>query len=409
MKLAFVDLLWNWPPRGGADIDLYHVAAALQARGHAVRVLAIEVAGVADQGAVDPAQVPFAVTRLAFTRANYGPDALVRRVDAALQDDAPDVVVVADGFHMKPHLLRGLARWPLVARYYAYEGVCISNLMHMRDGAPCPLALLETPDICRRCATASLAARLRTGAAEAWPTDYLAARAYAPDYARVAAEGLAACRAVIASNPQMAAQLAPHTPHVAVVPGGCDAARFEAAPPSTETPHVILLPGRAEDPLKGLPVLLAAGERLASHRDDFAVWATAPEDTPGPPWFQALGWQPRAAMPALYARAAVVAAPSTWEEPFGLIALEAMACGRPVVASDTAGLATIVRHESNGLLAPPGDAAALADALARLLDHGTWRAQLGATGRAQVAAHYTWEHVVATHHEPLYRRVAEGG
>jgi glycosyltransferase involved in cell wall biosynthesis len=61
--------------------------------------------------------------------------------------------------------------------------------------------------------------------------------------------------------------------------------------------------------------------------------------------------------------------------------VEAMAAGRPTVASDVGGVPDAVRHEETGLLVPPGDDAALAGALARVLADPAWAARLGERGR----------------------------
>jgi D-inositol-3-phosphate glycosyltransferase len=81
----------------------------------------------------------------------------------------------------------------------------------------------------------------------------------------------------------------------------------------------------------------------------------------------------------------VVAVPSR-REPLGLAAVEALACGTPVVAANVGGLREVVRDGENGLLIPPDDAVALAEALSRMLDEGL-RARLGAAGPASVADH----------------------
>jgi len=93
-------------------------------------------------------------------------------------------------------------------------------------------------------------------------------------------------------------------------------------------------------------------------------------------------------VPACLAAADIVALPSL-QEGLGVAALEAMAAGCPLVASRVGGLAEVVVHEETGLLAPPGDPAALATALARLASDPVLRARLGAAGRARVRAHYT--------------------
>ena len=80
--------------------------------------------------------------------------------------------------------------------------------------------------------------------------------------------------------------------------------------------------------------------------------------------------------------------PSHWEgSPSAL--LEAMALSRPIVTTTGGGIPEIVRHEREALLAPPGDAAALADSLGRLLREPDLGARLGRAARARVIERYT--------------------
>jgi glycosyltransferase involved in cell wall biosynthesis len=92
------------------------------------------------------------------------------------------------------------------------------------------------------------------------------------------------------------------------------------------------------------------------------------------------------------------------QEGLGVAALEAMARGRPVVASAVGGLAEIVIPERTGLLVPPDDAAALAAALDRLLADPGLARRLGAAGAARVAEHFLAEQMVSAY-EALYREI----
>ncbi len=83
-------------------------------------------------------------------------------------------------------------------------------------------------------------------------------------------------------------------------------------------------------------------------------------------------------------RAADVIVVPSRREPLGLAAIEALACGTPVIASAVGGLVEVVRDDENGILVPPADVGALAAALGRLLDPDL-RARLGAAGPASVA------------------------
>ena len=92
-------------------------------------------------------------------------------------------------------------------------------------------------------------------------------------------------------------------------------------------------------------------------------------------------------VPGLLAGADVVVMPSRYEE-LGTALVEAMAAGRPVVASRVGGIPELVRDGVDGLLVPPDDPAALAKAITRVLANPVLAAELGASGRARVAGHH---------------------
>lgn len=90
---------------------------------------------------------------------------------------------------------------------------------------------------------------------------------------------------------------------------------------------------------------------------------------------------------AAYAQADVVVFPVRWEEPWGLVPLEAMGLGRPVIATAGGGTAEFIRHEHNALVIPPDDPPALAAAVRRLADDADLRRSLIEGGRATAARH----------------------
>src|SRR5919202_502764 len=97
-------------------------------------------------------------------------------------------------------------------------------------------------------------------------------------------------------------------------------------------------------------------------------------------------------LPSYYAAANVCVVPSHYE-PFGLVAIEAMACRTPVVASKVGGLQFTVIPEVTGLLAPPQDEVAFADAIDRILSNPAWADQLGEIGQQRVEIAMSWESV----------------
>ncbi|BAZ24996.1 group 1 glycosyl transferase [Kalymmatonema gypsitolerans NIES-4073] len=99
-------------------------------------------------------------------------------------------------------------------------------------------------------------------------------------------------------------------------------------------------------------------------------------------------------LPYYYAAADVCVVPSHYE-PFGLVAIEAMASHTPVVASDVGGLQFTVVPEETGLLAPPQDVAAFSAAIDRILANPQWRNQLGQAARKRVETKFSWEGVAS--------------
>ena len=108
-------------------------------------------------------------------------------------------------------------------------------------------------------------------------------------------------------------------------------------------------------------------------------------------------------LPLYYTAADVCAIPSHYE-PFGLVAIEAMACGTPVVASDVGGLSFTVVPDETGLLVPPQNVEALAQAIKRVLTDELWARKLRRQAPIRVQQNFSWSGV-AVHLSDLYRRL----
>jgi glycosyltransferase involved in cell wall biosynthesis len=190
----------------------------------------------------------------------------------------------------------------------------------------------------------------------------------------------------------------------ALVPLFLDPMPEPSPPPSRPR---ILFSGRIVE-AKGLETLLRAAARL-----------DVPLDVAGDGWWLPpaqrladrlglsgrvafLGWLDAQDLGTVNDRATVVVMPSHWPEPFGLVGLEALARGRPVVASRTGGIPEWLHDGDVGLLVPPGDEAALARALAELLGDASRARALGARGSALVRSSFSADrYVVAV--DAVYR------
>jgi D-inositol-3-phosphate glycosyltransferase len=119
-----------------------------------------------------------------------------------------------------------------------------------------------------------------------------------------------------------------------------------------------------------------------------------------------LGKQAQDELPDYYAAAEVVVMPSLYES-FGMVALEAMACGTPVIASEVGGLAFLVRNGETGFHVPDRDPEALADRMCRILTDAALRASLGEKA-ALYARGYGWP-LIADRILEVYEAVLRGG
>jgi phosphatidylinositol alpha-mannosyltransferase len=201
----------------------------------------------------------------------------------------------------------------------------------------------------------------------------------------------------IAVSPAARRVVVEHLGHDAVlIPNGVAVAAFAGAKPLPDAPpgpKVVFL-GRIDEPRKGLAVLLAALPSLTRQVPDVQVLVAGPGDVDGPlpPNVHLLGLVREADKAAVYATGDTYCAPNTHGESFGIVLIEAMAAGTPVVASDLEAFRRVLDDGEAGVLVPVGDSEALADALAALLQDPERQRTLSAAGSRVVQA-YDWTHV----------------
>jgi starch synthase len=180
-------------------------------------------------------------------------------------------------------------------------------------------------------------------------------------------------------------------------------------------PPYVLFVGRITDQ-KGIFHLLDAARALPAGVQ-VVLCASAP-DTPeieerlrravaGQPnvkWINEM--VPVSVVAQLYSHAAVFCCPSVYE-PFGLINLEAMACETPVVASGVGGILEVVEDGTTGLLVPPAQPAALAQALTRVLGNPDLARDMGRAGRRRVEEKFSWASVAERTEQVYADAIAE--
>jgi glycosyltransferase involved in cell wall biosynthesis len=218
------------------------------------------------------------------------------------------------------------------------------------------------------------------------------------------------------------------TGKVSIAPCGVDLGLFSAEGPPAPKPrtHRILSVGRLV-PRKGVDLVIRALPQLAAAGyDDVELLIVGGGAEPGvlhaDPEVRRLlaiaqelgvaanvtlrGQVPRGDMPGLFRSAdAVVCTP--WYEPFGIVPLEAMASGVPVVAAAVGGLQDTVLDHGTGLHVPPRNPEAIAEALAVLLGNPGLRAEMGSAGQVRARTRYSWDRVAAETEKAYQLAVAE--
>lgn len=200
-----------------------------------------------------------------------------------------------------------------------------------------------------------------------------------------------------------------------IIPSGVDTAPFtEALPMPRFMDHKrnILFLGRLEK-RKGLPFLLEAFAEVKRQAPDTRLLIAGQDgglrsvceryvQTEELEDVVFLGRVPEEEKVRYFRTADIFCAPNTGAESLGIVLLEAMAAGAPIVASYIEGFADVLKHGKEGLLVPPRDSNALAGALLKLLASDTMREELGRNG-ARAAQKYAWpviaERVLAYYEE----------
>jgi len=205
-----------------------------------------------------------------------------------------------------------------------------------------------------------------------------------------------------------------------IIPNGIDLERFSDKTPPVEKYRDdklnILFVGRLEK-RKGFKYLLGAYERVKKEFPQCRLIVVSPHGSLCKKYEKLAakrnlkdvvfaGYVSFEDLPRYYNTADVFCSPATGWESFGVVLLEAMATGTPIVASDIPGYAGLISHGVEGLLVKPTDEKALASALLSLLQDKAMRDRMGENGKLK-AKDYSWE-VVAQKVMSYYQRLLEG-
>ncbi len=419
-RIAICDLLLCWPPDSGAFVDVVATATRL-AREAEVLLLVPRITqflqGVAtpmdlvlrrfsrffERGAIN-GELPIPYRHIPFTAVEFIPQIIGRRYRRALREFAPDVTLISNGWHLKPHLVLALAEFKPLLRIYAHEMLCIKvDGRFFRRGKICERDMhsgsgrdfLE----CVTCSAAFYAGYPGVRALQ----EHILSGAFFPGYVRTAQRGMATASAVIVYNEWTAKRVRRHNPNTVVIPAGVDTGRFKPtlAPPSSDNIAVVVT-GRVWQPHKGRNFLKRVASRMAVARPSVRFHVTGEHPSLVGSNIVQVPWRDQNDLPGLYQQAHIAFVPSLWPEPQGIVALEASASGLPVVVTQVGGLQDLVKSGETGYVVPPGDVDRAVEALCCLADDAALRQRLGRQGRALCEAQHNWDDIFTRHYAPLF-------
>lgn len=361
---------------GGVAVHVLESAAALSAAGHDVTIICAR----ADADHPAPAvEVP--------ALAEPGSSAAQLALAQALRGSQPDIVQIHD--LADPRIVAVARRSaPTIVSAHGYPG-CTHNNHYFAPGVECDRA--HGPGC-----LPNIALRGCYHARNPLPVP----RLYRQTTRRL--EAYAMADGVIAYSDAVIRHLARNGLEGRLVRYFTSLERADAAPQPPAGGRHVLFVGRVV-PAKGVETLVEAvagidGAQLSVAGDGWGRGAAEAlaRELGIAERVRFAGWCNGAALADAYHRCNVVAVPSLWPEPFGIVGLEAMARRRPVVGSLTGGVGDWLQDGVTGLAVRPGHVAELRAALARILDEPAQQIAMGAAGRAAVEAHFSEQaHVAA--------------
>ncbi|MBN1356994.1 glycosyltransferase family 4 protein [bacterium] len=423
MKLAIIDQSFHWPPTGGSWVDVRETAVNLTAAGIDVRIFVPDLkrwnlpGGLIGQ---DPG-VPVETISVSLKQFNFR--TLPRLIRHAVDQWSPDRIMISNTFFLAPFLIDAFQDAPLFLRIYAHEMICLNYLGLFRAdtfrwesedplGDTCPNTLLEQSAACWRCGLRRMAGTLLGPRLNPVALEYWTGLAFLPNYAGWVRQALRKLSGIIVYTPMIRTRLASLNIPVHCVPGGVDTRRYfprDNAGRFHGEPVRILMSGRSDDPKKGLSVYRRSIDIL--HREignDFQALVTDSRESFRDPLIRSTGWVSGEKLPELYRHSDIVVCPSIWQEPFGIVPLEGMASGLPVVASWIGGMRYTVLNGETGFLFKPGDPVELAGYLKQLIRDRKLRIRMGRAGRQRAATGFGWDHIVRKYMIPILTGSATG-
>lgn len=409
-RIAIVDLLFRWPPDGGARTDVKEITERLS-KITEVKLFFPNYTRYFKRGLIE-SSLPFKTEKISFNTFTFNAFQVGSRFRNAIEKFKPDIVLIADGWYMKPRLFAALQEFRPWVRFYAYETICLrSHGTFRRNEKNCLnhhlLPSWKNRLNCHLCAIDYFIKKKELHFIQ----EYLGAGTWCPNYHQSVLKMLENAAGIIVYNQFFAEFLKKYNDNIAIIPSGIGNLFFDNEIINQSTKQEknknsikIGMIGRHTDKNKGFDLLKAACSQLYNQGRKIELYITTEKAiTFHEPFIHTTPWMQQNELPDFYRKLDICVVPSLWTEPFGIVALEAMACAKPLIASMTGGLQDIVTDGETGLLVAPADQNALMNAIIKLADDKKLRDELGNNAQDFVKKKYQWDNIIETYYRPLWK------
>jgi len=411
LKIAVIDLLLAYPPRGGAGVDLFNNFSRLSDK-FEIKVFGITFPALPEKAPHDfqrglIEQKPPLDCSLIELEASDKRDGIISKISERVSEWAPDLVFIADGWTLKPYLIKEISKkFKTIIRLYACEMLCPRNNQRWLFDRKCENNALDDCAKCLDCAReyAEIVKKNRGGQDNPLTFEASLADIWRGDYQSVLAETVRNSHFIV-YNSNIANILLRHKCFsVTKIPGAVAPNEFALSPEKKTDgkPFHIVVCGRMDDRAKGASVAIEAGRILKAKGLDIRMTVTS-QKKHDCEWLSETGWQSKEQIIKLLNGADCALVPSLWEEAFGMAWVEAMSMKVPVIASRTGGPSEYIHDGVTGLLAETGSAEDFAAKILMLYNDRKLREKLSENGRSAVEKHFTWDITAATLEKLLFK------
>ncbi|OGL41237.1 MAG: hypothetical protein A2043_02860 [Candidatus Schekmanbacteria bacterium GWA2_38_9] len=416
-KIAFIDLTFCWPQWVPSSLELKEVASRLQKHGYKINLFYPCFTEYLPRGVIT-SNLPFPTTPIPFNRFTFNFYFLAKRMKKEIEKFSPHYVFIWDGYSLKPHIVMEFFKdFPVILKLCSFEILCIKTTLFNNNMSVCNNLFLKNPDQCIECYFKGnifknfINTFFRPNVSTRFyhlAHEFFSSLAFRNSYIGTIKESFEKAESVIVSNSFAKNLLDGYSSNIKIIHHGVDSKYFYPGKEAMKKYKGIFMPERLDGLEHGFPAFVSAVEALLNNNvkillihDDFfePIRSDRFKSNNYLFFFQSR----KGIQPELYQMSDITVHPNVKPDSNGLRAVEAMACGKPVIASDIGVFKDIVDDGKTGFLVEPGNNNQLSEKIDILLRDDKLRTEMGKEGRKKVEAEYEWDIIIQRDYLPLFR------